>query len=342
MPQGSILGPLLFILYINDLPGVSNLANYIFFADDANIIITGYNYSEISTRVKTVLSAIDKWVTLNGLKLNIKKTKYMVFSNKRDNNTDKFNITLNGVSIEHSDRERFLGVILDSNLAWNSHLSGLASKISRNAGILYKLKGLVPVSVLRLVYNSLIQSHLYYCSNVWGLGSKSSIDRLFSSQKKAVRAIGNNFNNCFYNPDTGELPCHTKNSFSRDSLLTVHNIIAKNCLNAMHKIYLNTAPYRISRLVDANKEPDYTSRRDPVYFEISRSRLKALDKTFPFKGPILYNKVINLINKKHNFEFKLEQKFLNPFKTTVSRYLTEVQGAGGEEWALDNFILYNN
>ena len=221
-----------------------------------------------------------------------------------------------------------------------AYISKLASKISRNAGIIFKLKGLVPQNVLKSVYNSLIQSHLNYCSNIWGLGSKSSINRIFTAQKKAVRAADVKFNNCFYNSETGELPCHTKEIFARNNILTVHNLIAKNCLVAMHKVYINTSPPKISSLFKCNKNIiAHESRRDPQFFGIPKSRLFALDKTLPFKGPKLYNTVINELISNQTSK-NPEKKFLNPFKTMVSCYLNTVQGMGTVEWDTGNFPLY--
>ena len=343
VPQGSILGPLLFILYINDMPQVSKLANYIFYADDANIIITADNYDDLRSNVNTVLQKINNWVINNGLKLNINKTKYMMFTNRR-NIANELNISLNGKKIEYTDRERFLGVILDSNLTWSSHINLLSSKLSQNSGIIYKLKGIVPVSVLRKLYNSFIQSHLNYCSSVWGLGAKSSLNKFFTSQKKAVRAIENRFNNCFYNPDTGELPCHTKEIFARNNILTVHNLIAKNCLVLMHKVLLKASPINIVNLFSAVKENGH--RRKPIYFDVPYSRLKSLDKTLRFRGPKLYNTVVNSINKEllnskcNSDTISVEKKFLNPFKKAITKFFACTQKTGDKEWDNANFPLY--
>ena len=98
------------------------------------------------------------------------------------------------------------------------------------------------------LYYSFFQSHLNYCSSVWGLRSKNSVEPLFRAQKKAVRAIENRFNNYFYNKETGECPCHTKEIFTRNKLLTVHNLIAKNCLTLVQKVLVGLCPMPIRQL----------------------------------------------------------------------------------------------
>ena len=337
VPQGSILGPILFILYANDLPEVSRLADFVLFADDANLIITGYTYDELQEKVNTVLMLVQNWVIRNGLKLNIKKTKYMIFTNKIK---QKLEISLNGVDIEHSEHERFLGVIVDSGLTWSYHINLLAAKVSRNAGILYKLKGIVPNATLKMLYNSFVHSHLNYCSSVWGLGSKNSLSKLFISQKKAIRAIGNKFNSYFYNKDTDTPPCHTKSIFNANDILTVYNLITKNCLAAMHKTYLNVSPLGILYLfniINLNRP-----RRDPKYFEVPYSRLKSSDKLIAYKGPKIYNYIANEINKSIlRDEQPVQNKFMNSFKATITRYLLKIQKLGDENWTEDNFVTVN-
>ncbi len=258
VPQGSILGPILFIIYINDLPNISTLAHCIFFADDANLIISADTYEELNIIVNIILNLVQEWVSNNGLKLNNLKTKYMIFTNKR---REDINISLEGKRLIKSEHERFLGVIIDTKLNWAQHITNLKTKVSRNAGVMYKLKGLVPHNVLKLLYNSLIQAHLYYCSAVWGTKSYNATKSLFSAQKKAIRAADHKFHNFKFDKDTNEPPAHTKNIFNELEILALPNLIAKNCLCIMHKIYMNVAPTRITEMFDVINS--CRARRDP-------------------------------------------------------------------------------
>ena len=337
VPQGSVLGPTLFILYINDLPNVSKLADYIFFADDANLIITANSSDELCAKVNSLLNKVQNWVASNGLKLNAGKTKYMIFSNRA---TDDINVSVGGVRLKQSEKERFLGVIIDSKLNWNDHIRQLATKISRNSGILYKLKGLVPGKTLKMLYNSFIQSHLNYCSTVWGLKSNNSLNALFRAQKKAIRATDEKFQNYFYDKNTGKTPSHTKEIFNRLKLLTVYNIIGKNCLTMMHKVNMTVTPSQTSGMfkIINRKKP----RRELEVFEIPLFRLRQTDNTLPYKGPKLYNTIVNKINSTlpHDVS-QVQNKFLNSFKSTVTKYLLQLEKEGDDlNWEpTKNFVL---
>ena len=131
---------------------------------------------------------LQRWIKNNGLKMNLIKTKYMIFATK-NKNIDDIEIKIFNTKIKRVSHERFLGIIMDDKFNWSIHRSTLAAKISRNAGILYRLKGIVPHSVILTLYYSFVQSHLCYCSTLWGLGAKSSLNSIFSSQKKAIRAV---------------------------------------------------------------------------------------------------------------------------------------------------------
>ena len=341
VPQGSILGPILFIIYINDLPNISDLAKYIFFADDANIIVSADTYSELNIHANSILNSVQTWVADNGLKLNIAKTKYMIFSNKSPSD---INISIGGQRLVQSEHERFLGVIIDSKLSWAQHIRQLKTKISRNAGVMIKLKNIIPHKAQKMLYNSLIQSHLYYCACVWGTKSFNSIKSLFSAQKKAIRATDVLYHNYFYDKKTDRIADHSKPIFNKLELLALPNLIAKSCLTLMHKIYLGVAPRNISNIFELTKNCNVQSRRDPLYFTNKYNRLSIADNSISYKGTRLYNNTVNEVNKTlPSNALKLQDKFINTFKSAIVKHLFEIQKIDDQNdtWSNNNFILFS-
>ena len=122
-------------------------------------------------------------------------------------------IFIANTKIERKTEARFLGVIMDEKLNFTQHIKALKSKMSRYVGVMYKLKGLVPVSVMLQIYHSFIQSHINYCSLVWGFSAKSNIESLFTGQKKGIRSVMPGFVKFFYKD--GITPAHTKPGFTK-------------------------------------------------------------------------------------------------------------------------------
>ena len=120
---------MLFVIFINDLPNIFPGVQFILYADDANIIITGKTIKELENKINTLIPKLTSWVGVNSLKLNTTKTKYMVISNtiKHD-----FDIVIHNQTIARVKQDRFLGVIIDEKLIFNVHKTALARKISNN------------------------------------------------------------------------------------------------------------------------------------------------------------------------------------------------------------------
>ena len=147
VPQGSILGPLLFILYINDIIKSSPTLNFILFADDTNIFYSHKDLDILNATLNSELSKIQLWLKCNKLSLNIKKTNYMYFRNVHSPPV-KCNININGAPLIEKDSIKFLGITIDCHLTWYDHVRNIISAVSRNIGILYKLRYLISTKSL--------------------------------------------------------------------------------------------------------------------------------------------------------------------------------------------------
>ena len=191
VPQGSILGPLLFLIYINDLPLVSKKAITILFADDTNALYTGKTYEELARVVCDDLAILSDWFKCNKLALNELKTKYIIFHTRFNKPPDNFDIILNGIALERVEVTKFLGVLIQENLNWNKHIGQVCNKIARSTALLAKLKHYVPRYVLLIIYNSLCMSHISYALSVWGSSPACSLKRIISLQKRGIRQVCN-------------------------------------------------------------------------------------------------------------------------------------------------------
>ena len=191
VPQGSILGPLLFIVYINDIINSSRILNFIMYADDTSIT---YANSDIDCLVSTLnkeLQNVFDWLKANKLFLNIDKTNFIIFQKKRkpisNRISSSLSVSINGTQINRVNTISFLGDQVDQFLTWNDHIDMITQKISRYVGLLYRLKHFFPHSILKKIYSALILPHLFYCNIVWGCANHTKLDRLFKLQKKALR-----------------------------------------------------------------------------------------------------------------------------------------------------------
>ena len=149
VPQGSILGPLFFSVYINDLITVSKRLNFLMYADDTTIYFNLEDFDLLTreTDINRELEKVNIWLKLNKLSLNTQKTKLMLFHRKQKH-FDKISVVINGIEIEHVPSFNFLGIMLDENLSWKSHIEMVGNKISKVTGILYRLKNVFPENVL--------------------------------------------------------------------------------------------------------------------------------------------------------------------------------------------------
>ena len=165
VPQGSILGPLLLLLYINDLSAVSKSCLNVMFADDTNMFIAGNDINAVCTQLNYDLGLVQEWLACNKLSLNVKKTHYMVFTpwNKDIKDMD---IKINNECIERVYHTKVLGVQLDAKLYWKKHIEYISTKLAKYAGILIKARKKLPKSFLNNLYYCFAYPYLIYCNHI--------------------------------------------------------------------------------------------------------------------------------------------------------------------------------
>ena len=191
VPQGSTLGPLLFLLYINDFRLCLTKTSSGHFADDTFIIFNSKKLKTIETVINTELKEVIRWLRLNKLSLNAGKTELIFFHSKHNRGAkfDNVFINFNGIRLTPVDYVKYLGMLIDKHLSWDYHINDLSKKLSRANGILSKLRYNAPVEVCIQVYYALFYSTLIYGCNAWGLASKKNIETIEVLQRKCIRIL---------------------------------------------------------------------------------------------------------------------------------------------------------
>ena len=185
-----MLGPLLFLIYINDIFSCSNYLSFILFADDTNIFFQHKNISELTKIVNHELSFVATWFKANKLTLHPDKTKFILFHPARKKiNLDGLSINIDKNSINRVEHTKFLGVIIHQNLSWQAHIKAISSKIAKSTGIIIKSRQFFLSNTLCTLYNSLILPYLQYCSIIWASTYSFHLQPLFRLQSKALRII---------------------------------------------------------------------------------------------------------------------------------------------------------
>ena len=181
VPQGSVLGPLLFRMFINDLPNVSKHLTFYLFADDINIYFESSDLPQICK--------VRKWLETNRLALNIDKTNFVIFRSQRQRLTEQIVLKIGRKKVKEESHVKVLGIMLDSNLSWKFHLADLSKKLARTAGLFYKIRHYAPTDKLNLLYHGIFAPFLSYGLSVWGLTYPSLYEPITVLQKKILKIL---------------------------------------------------------------------------------------------------------------------------------------------------------
>jgi Reverse transcriptase (RNA-dependent DNA polymerase) len=263
--QGSILGPILFLCFINDLYNCTNLLSLLF-ADDTAGLKSGANLQQLITDTNAEIKKIARWFRANRMAVNVSKTKYIIFKNKGvkineddvndkivyDDNDDDLPfdqakltplVRVYSNSPDISNRTyKLLGLYLDEHLSFDYHCDLISSKLAKSNFIMNRVKNFLPRDAMRTVYFSMIHSHLTYCLPIYSCTTAKNITKIEKAQKKAIRTVYG----AKYNAHTANLFSHAKvmplkTLITYQKSLLVHSIHHKYCPAALHNTWSTIA-----------------------------------------------------------------------------------------------------
>ena len=305
VPQGSILGPLLFLIYMNDIVNASPLLTYVLFADDTNIFYSHKDLNILITTLNLELKKLSLWFKSNKLSLNINKTNFMYFKHMQSKQEFNHNIFIDDIAIIEKQETKFLGVLIDSNLSWNSHICNICMLASRSIGILYKLKFYLSQKSLFMIYNSFILSYISYCNIVWGNSNKLNIDKIFRLQKKALRI-------CTHS----HYIAHTDPIFYNLKTLKIDDIHTFQTAIFMYKFSTNTIPMPFRNIFVYNKDIHSYPTRHSSDLHLTNPKIILAHKSIRHHGPDVWNDLpdnIKLSASLYSFKALLKKHLISKY-----------------------------
>lgn len=286
VPQGSILGALLFVLYINDMPNILNKCEIVLYADDTLIFTEGESEQICYNNLNEDMNNVSIWLKMNKLKLNESKTKIMEV-----NSDSNIIFKINNQIIEKVNQIKYLGFIIDKNLKFKNHIDYICKKIGKKISFFKRIRNQVSILTAVNIYNTMIKPHFEYGSTIlFTCCTAHQIERLQKLQNRAMRIIL-------------KVNRYTSIHFMLESLkwLNVEQRLKLNTLNFIHRIKNGEAPEYLTEQISYVGDSQPYHLRNAEHFRIERVTSSAMQRSLFYKGFQLYNSLPNNVKMERNF-----------------------------------------
>jgi Reverse transcriptase (RNA-dependent DNA polymerase) len=289
LPQGSVLAPILFVIYINDIDKILQHSTVNLFADDTALSVADVDPVIAAHKMNEDLNRLEDWLRFNKLALNIKKTNFLHISNKT--NSPKFQLKINGEEIIKVKDVKYLGVKIDDKLKFTTHFHYIKAKMSKKLGLLRRIAGKLTKQSKVTFYKTIIGPHLDYCATILFLLNKTQIEELQKIQNKCMRILL-----------IAKKETHIVDMLEKLEFLSVSQRIHANTLKFFYKIENSLCPnYLAERLVRRSLTTNYCMRSGET-FNIPNYKSTVTQNSLFFKGTQLFNQF-----KKKNHYSNLEE-----------------------------------
>ena len=282
VPQGSILGPLLFVIYINDLVLHCTESSAHLYADGSTLEADGKSVSDLCRLLSKDINNVENWCANNHFVVNTQKSNAMIIcSNQKRKHLDieNYNLYLYGAQVLNVKEYKLLGLNIDQRLTWKSHADSICKKISGLVGLMYRIGKFLDFKSKTLFYNSYILPRIDYCLSIWGDAPSDSLSKLFRLQKRAARIVLN------VNKDTPSIYM-----FNKLGWMSVYQRVIYQKYLIMYNIVNNICPKYLSRIICFRSEGIYNLRSsDKCTLTVPFPRKELFKKSLQYSGAHLWN-----------------------------------------------------